>query len=111
MAVQLTRREYLSTSAAALATTGIVRSGKKKSAAASIPPVEALITGDEPKVDFEKYRKIIVSPDVNPPEPFRGFRRLLWVADGVPAAERRPVRDLLSRLLARFLAHPLGHAS
>ena len=73
MAVQLTRRDVLSTSVAALATTGLAGAGKKKSAAASIPPVMALITGDEPRVDFEKYRKIIVSPDVNPPEPFRGF--------------------------------------
>ncbi len=73
MPVQLTCREVLPTSAAALATTGLVGAGKKKSAAASIPPVEALITGGEPKVDLEKYRKIIVSPDVSPPEPFHGF--------------------------------------
>ena len=45
MAVQLTRRAVLSTSAVAWATTGLVGAGKKKSAAASIPPVEALITG------------------------------------------------------------------
>ena len=73
MAVRLTRREYLSTSATALAATGFGRAEKKKSAAASIPPVEAVITGGEPRVDFEKYRKIVVSPDVNPPEPFHGF--------------------------------------
>ena len=73
MAVQLTRREYLSASATALTTTSLARAGKKKSAAASIPPVEALITGDGPRVDFSKYGQIIVSPDVNPPEPFRGF--------------------------------------
>ena len=73
MGVQLTRRQYLSTSATALATTGLVRAGKTKSAAASIPPVEALITGDGTRVDFEKYRQIIVSPDVNPRSPFAGL--------------------------------------
>ena len=73
MGVQLTRRQYLSASATALATAGLVRAGKTKSTAASIPPVDALITGDGPRVDFEKYRQIIVSPDVNPPEPFPGF--------------------------------------
>ena len=73
MSFRLTRREVLSVSATGLATTGFARASKGKPAAASIPPVEAVITGDEPRVDFEKYRKIVVSPDVNPPEPFHGF--------------------------------------
>ena len=73
MAVRLTRREYFSTPVTALAATGFGRADKKKSPAAFIPPVEALITGEEPQVDFEDYRKIIVSPGVNPPEAFPGF--------------------------------------
>ena len=73
MSFRLTRREVLSVSATGLATAGFARASKGKPAAASIPPVEAVITGGEPRVDFEKYRKIVVSPDVNPPEPFHGF--------------------------------------
>ncbi len=111
MAVQLTRREYLSASATVLATTGFLKTGKKKSAAASIPPVAAKITGKEPWVNFEEYRQIIVSPEVNTPEPFKGFGGLLWMARGLPASKRRPVCDFLSRLLPRFLDHPHGHAS
>ena len=73
MSFRLTRRAVLSVSATGLATAGFARASKGKPGAASIPPVKALITGDEPMVDFEKYRKIAVSPDVNPPEPFHGF--------------------------------------
>ena len=73
MAVQLTRREYLSTSATVLGTAAFLKPGQKKSAAASLPSVSALITGKEPRVDFEEYRQIIVSPEVNTPEPFKGF--------------------------------------
>ena len=73
MAVQLTRREYLSTSATVLGTTAFLKPGQKKSAAASLPSVSALITGNEPRVNFEEYRQIIVSPEVNTPEPFKGF--------------------------------------
>ena len=108
MAVHLTRRECLSASATVFATTAFLKPGKRKSAAASLPSVAAVITGKEPRVNFEDYRQIIVSPEVNTPEPFQG---LLWMADGLPAAQWRPVRDLLGRLLPRFLAHPLGHAS
>lgn len=73
MSFRLTRREVLSVSATGVTTAGFARARKGKPAAASIPPVEAVITGGEPRVDFEKYRKILVSPDVNPPEPFHGF--------------------------------------
>ena len=73
MSFRLTRREVLSVSATGLAAAGFARASSGKPAAASIPPVEAVITDDEPRVDFEKYRKIVVSPDVNPPEPFHGF--------------------------------------
>ena len=42
-------------------------------AESEIPLVDMNIVGDEEPKDFQKYRKILVSPTVNTPEPFEGF--------------------------------------
>ena len=42
-------------------------------AESEIPLVDMKIVGAENPKDFHKYRKILVSPTVNTPEPFEGF--------------------------------------